>query len=324
MKMKVHLPNSAFLGNLDPFLQSIDPSSPDNLEVSANKKWISIHPVVLSVVAALGLSIKNKSKIRFEEFEAKSKHYIERMGLFKLLGIKSNISLTEHEPAGRFIPLTIISNSAELTKFITEMVPLLHLSPHKASAIKHVISELVRNVFEHSGSKVGAVVCAQYYHKSNSIKIGVVDRGVGIMRSIQDSYAVSTDKEAIKLALTPGVTGTTTRIGGTDVNAGAGLFIIKSIAKVSRTFFVIYSGNCLYKLLKTPPGHSIRIVPGPFKDKCSVRDDMPNWQGAVVGIDISLDEQYDFVNLLEQIRKAFKKSIKERKGEAYKRRARFI
>jgi len=100
--MRVHLPNSAFLGNIDPFLRTFDNSNPTKLKITANKKWISIHPVVLSMIASLGLTVKS-SDIQCEKLEAASKHYLERMGLFRFLNIESEIVIKEHEPAGRFM-----------------------------------------------------------------------------------------------------------------------------------------------------------------------------------------------------------------------------
>lgn len=321
--MRIHLPNSAFLGNIDPFLRSFDSSNPDKLEITANKKWISIHPVVLSMVAALGLTIESKN-IRCEKLEATSKHYLERMGLFKLLGIKSGIKITEHEPAGRFIPLTQITNSKELTKFIIDMIPLLHLEPKQVEPIKYIVSELVRNVLEHSQSDYGAVLSAQYYKKSNTIRIGIADIGVGIKKTINMSHSAPTHLDAIRLALIPGITGTTRREGGTELNAGAGLFFIKSIAKVNRDFFIIYSGNAMYKLLKSKNGKKhIRLYADPFKDRHSKGEDFPSWKGTIVGIDISLDTKEEFSILLDLIRKAYVETIRERKKSRY-RRARFI
>jgi hypothetical protein len=61
--MKIHLPNSAFIGNIDSFLANFDPSEPDRLEITANKNWLSLHPLVLSMVASLSLNI-DKSKIK--------------------------------------------------------------------------------------------------------------------------------------------------------------------------------------------------------------------------------------------------------------------
>ena len=321
--MKIHLPNSAFLGNIDPFLRGLDTSDPSKLEITANKRWISIHPVVLSMVAALGLNL-DPVRIKCEKLEAASKHYLQRMGLFKLLNIESGIKITEHEPAGRFIPLTQITNSAELTRFITGMVPLLHLEPEQSEPIKYVVSELVRNVLEHAQSDKGAVVAAQYYKKSNKIKIGIVDAGVGIKKTINQSHAAPTHLEAIRLALIPGITGTTRREGGTETNAGAGLFFIKSIAQINRDFFMIYSGNAVYKLLKSPPGiKHIRLEADPFKNRHSIREDYPLWNGTAVGIDISLSKKSEFSLLLDLIREVYIKTVRERRKEGY-RRPRFI
>lgn len=321
--MRIHLPNSAFLGNIDPFLKTIDLSKPDRLEITANKKWISIHPVVLCMVASLGLNIKH-AELKCEKLEAKSKHYLQRMGLFRLLRIKTSMKIVEHESAGRFIPLTRITDSQELTKFITEIVPLLHLEPEQADPIKYVVSELVRNVLEHSESKQGAIVSAQYYKKSNTIRIGIVDAGVGIKKTINYAYPAKTHLEAIRLALSPGVTGATQRIGGTEYNAGAGLFFIKSIAQINREFFMIYSGSAMYKLLKSKPdSKQIALHGDPFLDRHSNREDYPAWQGTVVGLDISLDKTQEFSGLLDLIREVYIKAIKERKKEKH-RLPRFI
>lgn len=321
--MKIYLPNSAFLGNIDPFLKKMDFSHPKQLNISANKQWISIHPVVLCMVAALGLQV-NPKNISSEKLEAKSKHYLQRMGLFTLLNFPTDKAIIEHESAGRFIPLTRITNSAGLTAFISEIVPLLHVEPKQAEPLKYIISELVRNVLEHAESKSGAIVSAQYYQKSNTIRFGIVDTGVGIKKTINNAYPASTHLEAIQLALTPGITGTTQRIGGTEYNAGAGLFFIKSIAQVNREFFMIYSGNAMYKLLKSEPRLK-KIVPhgDPFQDRHSKGEDYPAWQGTVVGVDMALDKTKEFTGLLDLIGGVYLKEIKERKKEKY-RKPRFI
>ncbi|NQU83510.1 MAG: ATP-binding protein [Parcubacteria group bacterium] len=315
--MKIHIPNSAFLGNIDPFLKGFNPDDPGNFIITANKKWISIHPVVLSMIAALGIKI-DASNIECEKLTAVSKHYLERMGLFKFLGIKSGINITEHESAGRFVPLTQIKDSKTLTKFITEVTPLLHLEPKHAEPIRYIMSELVRNVLEHSLSKEGAIVSAQYHSKSNTIRIGIADTGVGILKTIRHSHSAKNDLAAIHLALTPGVTGTTKREGGTEFNAGAGLFFIKSIATVNSDFFIIYSGKAMYKLLKRQ-NRKIKLYADPSKDRHSERDDLPSWQGTVVGIDISLDTTQEFSMLLNLINTTYTKAVRERKKARYKK-----
>jgi len=306
-----------WLGNIDPFLKGFDPKNPNELKITFNKKWISIHPMVLSMIAALGLKI-NSSKIKCEKLEAKSKHYLERMKLFNFLRIKSGITITEHEPAGRFVPLTQINDSKSLTKFVAEVTPLLHLEPKHTEPIRYIMSELIRNVLEHSLSKQGGIVCAQYYKKSDTIRIGIADTGIGIWKSINQSYNPKNDLEAIHMALTPGITGTTKKEGGTDLNAGAGLFFIKSIASINNDFFVMYSGKAMYKLLKKT-SKRITLHANPAKDRHSNRNDLPHWQGTVVGIDLSLNTTQEFSLLLQLLNKTLREAIKERKKARYKK-----
>lgn len=314
--MKIHIPNSVWLGNIDPFLKGFNSKDPDRLTVTFNKKWVSIHPMVLSMIAALGIKT-DPSKIECEKLEARSKYYLERMRLFDFLRIKSGITMTEHEPAGRFVPLTQIKDSAALTRFITEVTPLLHLEPKHAEPMRYIMSELIRNVLEHSLSRHGALVSAQYYKKSNTVRIGIADTGIGIWQSMNQNHHPKNDLEAIRLALTPGVTGTTVREGGTDRNAGAGLFFIKSIASINSDFFVIYSGKAMYKLLKRK-NKKIQLYADPFDDRHSKKENLPNFDGTVIGIDLSLNSTQEFSLLLKLLNETFIRAIKERKKARYK------
>lgn len=319
--MKIHIPNAAWLNSIDSFLEGFDPRNRNKLEITFHKKWMSIHPMVLSMIASLGMGI-NPKNIKCEHLEAKSKHYLERMGLFNFLGIKSGIQITEHEASGRFVPLTQIKTSEELTEFITEVTPLLHLKPLHAEPLRYVLSELIRNVLEHSLSNQGAIVSAQYYSKSNTIRVGIADTGVGIWETINQSHNPKNDLDAIRLALIPGITGTTMKEGGTEYNAGAGLFFIKSMATVNKDFFVIYSGKAMYKLLKRR-GKKITLHADPFKDRYAKRDNLPSWKGTVVAIDLTLDTTQEFSLLLKLINKTYNEAISERKKAKYKK-PRFI
>lgn len=315
--MHIHLPNSAFLGNIDAFIKQFDPSRPSELRITANRKWISVHPLVLAMVASLGAGV---SRVDCERLEARSAHYLERMGLFRFMGIQSGMDVVEHESAGRFIPLTAVADSGGLTRFITEMIPLLHLQPGQAKPIEYIVSELIWNVLEHASCERGAIVCAQYYKKSNRISIGIADNGVGIKATINRSYDALTHLDAIRLALIPGITGTTRREGGTELNAGAGLFFIKSIAKVNGNFFVIYSGDALYKLLRD---RRMRLYADPFRDRHSATAGLPFWRGTVVGIDLSLEPREEFTSLLDLIHDVYIREIRERRKARY-RRPRFV
>lgn len=323
--MKIHIPNSAFLGNIESFLNSFDPNDPSRLDVTSNQNWISVHPLVISMTIALTEEMRQKGHpISSDAFNAKSRPYLLRMGLIEALVPNHNIQIDEHESAGRFIQARKITTSDQLNQFITDMVPLLHTTPEQAYPIKYVMSELVRNVLEHSRSHVGAIVSAQYFKKSNRISIGVADRGIGVKQAINKSYNSQTDFEAIDLALRPGITGTTTKIGGTEFNAGAGLFFTKSIAKVSRDFFLIYSGNSFFKLHKTNAKKNVELYANPKLDKANFKNGgLPFWQGTAVGIDISMDINQDFQDLLSMIRNAYHLDVKRANKEKY-RKPKFI
>ena len=313
--MKIHIPNSAFLNNIDPFIRGINPENPEILEVTSHPEWVSIHPLVLSMIAACGLNVKPEN-IRIT-VESKSNTYLVRMGLYKMLGLPGP-AINEHAPEGRFIPLIQVKTPDELAAFITDMIPILHKDPDQASTIGYIISELGRNVLEHSEAKNGAILCAQRYTGSNKIRIGIVDTGVGVKKTISFSHDAPNDLVALQLALWPGITGTTAKPGGTEKNGGAGLFFTRAIAHVNKDFFVLYSGNALYKQLTHK---TMKINADAFQGNHVQIGNAPKWQGTAVGIDISLDQTRQYDALLAAIRKTYSA---ERKTKIPYKRPRFI
>ena len=316
--MHVYLSHSDYLRNFESFLRAFSTEKPDSLSITTHDRWINVHPVILTMIAALAKSSSLKS-ITIDDITAKSGHYLDRMGLFKFIDKPSPFTIVSHEPAGRFIPLTQIKNQMEQSRFITDMIPLLHLAPEQADTIKYVVGELVRNVLEHSNSPTGAFVAAQYYPKTKTVRLGITDNGVGILKTINRSWNAEEDIEAIKLALTPGITGTTRKEGGNSVNAGAGLFFIKSLAMFSRDYFIIYSGSGLYKLTKRDKRVKItRLKADPREDKHSETNNAPYFPGTVVAIDISVDATDEFTDLLSIIRAVYIQAVKARKRRKYK------
>ncbi|MBF2099421.1 MAG: hypothetical protein IGQ88_13755 [Gloeomargaritaceae cyanobacterium C42_A2020_066] len=187
-----------------------------------------------------------------------------------------------------------------------------------ADPIRYVISELGRNVLEHSQSQVGGFVCAQYFRDKKRIAIGMADAGIGIPSAIRRSHTFTSEAEALKLALTPGISGATPKIGGNDTNAGAGLFFIRSIAKVSGNFFVIYSGGTQYKLLRRQDNPNF-LFTDPLMESHRVVNDLPKWQGTAIGIDITVDDKVEFAALLERIRNSYSIGVKARRKDYYKK-----
>ncbi len=319
--VRLVFPNSAHLQNIEGFISKSDPTGP-GLEICFHPRWVSVHPVVIAIAAcaaararakgeAVTLSIPNRS--------VASLRYLQRMGLFEITGTDPGLSQVEHESAGRFIPLACIATGKQLSSFLVDMIPLLHVDPDHALPIKYVISELVRNVHEHSSSQEGAFLCAQYYKDSNKLALGVADAGVGIRTALGLSYPTPDDLAAILLALRPGVTGTTTRLGGGEDNAGAGLFFTKSIAAAGNTFMCVYSGDALFKLLTTPKGKQIVIYGDPRRDRCTTKENLPVWSGTAIGIDIGLAHAGRFNQLLDEISRVYNIDLRQRKAAKFKK-----
>lgn len=317
--MRILLPNSAFLINIDAFLRAFVPDDSKRLDVEFHPKWIAVHPVVLAMTACAGANVRRLGGVVDGEVpQVSSLPYLVRMRLFEHLGLDPGLKVEEHEAAGRFIPLTQIGTNDQLGAFIVDMIPLLHVSPDEADPIKYVVSELVRNVLEHSGSPVGALVCAQYFADSQRLAIGVADAGMGIRKSMSRHHNLASDLDAITLAMRPGVTGTTSRLGGTEYNAGAGLFFIKAIALTSKQLFAAYSGSALFKLLTTRD-EKPKVQPDAAMDRATRVPDLPNWVGTIMGIDIGLESRIPFRALLEQIRAAYSLDIKSVRRAKYRK-----
>lgn len=316
--MHIHLSYSDFIANFDAFLRNFDATDSSKLTITTDDRWVSVHPAILALTAALGLQAK---EVTIDNVVARSGHYLERMGLFSLLNLPSQFTITERDASGRFVPLTVIRSQEEQSRFITEVVPMLHLSPENADPIQYVLGELVRNVLEHAGGS-GAIVAAQYYPGKNMIRLGICDTGFGIRNTIAPTWPAHarTDIEAIKWALVPGVSGTTTSESGTETNAGAGLFIVKSMSSLARNYFLLYSGSGVYKLLKRRIDvKSVRLHPDPNTDRHSERNDAPYFQGTLVAMDITLDQTKELSSLLAAIRGVYSQAIKDRRKARYKR-----
>ena len=315
--MKIFLNNSAHLQNITSFLNGNNYSNPRKLEFSMHDRWVSVHPVVLALTACAGASvIANGGQVTGEVSHINALSYLVRMKLFDHIGLDPGHQINAHDESGRFVPLMQIRNSKELSEALKNLVPLLHAPAAVADPIRYVFSEMVRNTLEHSESPVGAFVCAQYYPESNKVSIGIADAGRGVLNSMRTHHKVQNSRDAIMLALQPGISGATSRIGGNETNAGAGLFFTKSIAALSHNFFMVYSGDAAFRLMR---GSNVdpELHPNAADDRHKL-EALPKWPGTVVGIDIGIEQTVAFSKLLSVIHDAYQLDVKKKKNYAKK------
>jgi len=317
--MRIYFSNQGNLRYFSHFVKRLNFDDTTKLEIATDERWVNVHPAYLTLAAALAKQVgKEQSKIISKVPE--SARYLDRMGLYKLISTSSPFNKYNHkDPSGRFIPITFIKTVEDQSNFISDMVPLLHLDENNASTIKYIIGELVRNVLEHAYSEDGAVVAAQYFKNTNRISLAICDTGIGLWKGLK-IWHPRTDEDAIRLALTPGISGTTRKEGGTSENAGAGLFFIKSMAKTTRSNFAIYSGNASYMLKKTRSDQKTPVLKAdPFEDACVRDTGLAKFSGTLVAVDISLDTTVEFKQMLDMIGNVYEDAIHKRREQKFRK-----
>ncbi len=318
----LYIPNSISLHNFDSIFSNNDYDFSDRkVDITFHPKYVAMHPIGLAFYAALSdhFVANGISTTASISYEIKSLPYLQRMGLFDALNYLDPVPTKKHEESGRFIPLTRITSSDGLTSFLKTIDPILHTSSDTSRVVKHVFSELLRNILEHSMSSNGGHVCATYNKNKRKISVGISDNGRGILKGMQGYRHFTSHKEALLSALTPGISGTTKRLGGTQENAGAGLFFTKCIAQSTRNHFLIYSGDCYFKLRTTPKNENIIFHPDPRDDYARIKEGLPYFPGTLIGIDIHIADTEAFNKLIDRIGDAYSHSLKKMKKDYYKR-----
>ncbi len=297
------IPNSATIKGARGFLQHIDWTleADGDATVLFHPKWCHMQPWILAALGAWGLEAQKRGMSVDCENDDRAL-YAWRFGLTPMLGRKLLKSLEEHEEAGRFVPLKQVRDTSDLQALIADIGPLLHLSdePEQAMAIQYVVSEMVRNVLEHSGSSQGAVVAAQYYRGDKTerryVSIGVADCGQGVRSTISRNYPdVASDRDAVLKAIQPGTTGAFGALYGATENGGVGLFVTRNLAAASGGYFALVSGDAMFRtsLAKRPAADDMLVYP------------ISRYPGTIVCVEIGLDESIEITEFLEQTRSQY-------------------
>ncbi|CAH1531414.1 ATP-binding protein [Vibrio harveyi] len=95
----------------------------------------------------------------------------------------------------------------------------------------YALREIVRNVFEHSGANECYVFGQRW--GDGKAEIVIVDEGVGISSSLAQSYDLSSDIEALKFSVKPGISRTSQLPRDENIfdNSGFGLYVLTEIAR---------------------------------------------------------------------------------------------
>lgn len=310
---RLAIPNSAALHNIRAFVGKNHPFTDDGLDeaiLEFHPGWVHVEPVALAMAAAWGRWAHRRGYTLRAVNLGRKTAYAGRMRLFEHLGIDFDPGLQEHESAGRFVPLTQIVDSQDVARVLGDISALLHLQddPETLTAVQYCVSELLRNVLEHSESPDGAFVCAHRFTTSepHRVTIAVADCGQGIGHHLGRAYpeASTNDSLALGLAMQPGITGALRGAYGAPDNAGAGLFITRSIAKGSGGYFFLLSGKAAFRLRRARTDEEMSgLYVDPYDEPRHDRFQFDSgWRGTVVSVEIRTEKIAEYEGFFQWIR----------------------
>lgn len=223
--------------------------------------FIVLQPWLITVFAAL---LRKNVGPKIVMGVENASRFANAIGLGPYCGNGQNCTHTERN---RTVKLSSIRKGSNYEKKAYEISSLLQKSIKVdelqytdaidlRDTIYYVLNELMRNVIQHSEDPDGGVLIAQkmrsgYYGDSKPcIQITVADNGIGILKSLQAFHEIKDADVALLQSIRPHFSGAfpEEQIGGTDVNAGLGLFMISEITKELGGYMAICSSGKLLSI----------------------------------------------------------------------------
>ncbi|MDR0894236.1 MAG: hypothetical protein LBN06_02895 [Prevotellaceae bacterium] len=153
-------------------------------------------------------------------------------------------------------------------------------------AMRYMLSELIDNITEHSGSEYGYIF-AQYYPCKKYIDICIADTGITLLGSYRktNSLGIDNDIEAMRQA----TQGISTKNLPDAENRGYGIVTSKNmLAEGLKGQFLMFSGGAFYR--KTENEEVVYELPNTIK-----------WNGtiALLRIPYSYNSNFNYINYME-------------------------
>lgn len=223
--------------------------------------------------------------------------YLSRMDFFteEIRWCRSpGIDMNRLDETGRFVPIRNLRDQRETPEAAKQIVQCLEVaSAASANTIKYALSEIIDNALQHSESATGTYVAAQFFPKLDCVDAVIVDTGIGIRQHLarHPQYrGLHDDVEALRIALTPNVTGTYIpdraegRMPYENENQGIGLSVTDQIAKRSgKGVIYVWSGKALYR------------------SNAGVEEMPVAWPGTVVFLHLPRTIEVDYFQIIREI-----------------------
>lgn len=219
-----------------------------------------IDPAAIAWLAAWGIEWTATGRRVHLRGDPNELRYLARMDLHLHLGVEPP-PMDRRPDAGRLLPLRAVPDADAGFARVTELCDVIaHQFDDAAAFIPAVdwsVCEILDNISLHAAAPRGGVVCAQYFPKRSRLAIAIADVGRGIHASLAESHAISSDADALRIALQRGVT------RDPAIGQGNGLAGTHTIAEHNGGDLSLWSGEAIYHLRAGRPAAWARTTRAP-------------------------------------------------------------
>lgn len=210
---------------------------------------------------------QTKQQSQFKAANHENKSYAAHMGFFKAFGLQFGNSPGQAKGSNDYIPITILQVSDLQAEATQESVYVGNVIEDRSEKIARILTrmdngdlvdtltfairEIFRNVVEHSNSEI-IEYCAQYWPSKKLVEVVVMDTGIGVKKGLSSNPFLNpaNEKEALQLALLPGVSGKMykgKKKNNNDEwqNSGFGLYMTSRICRNGGDFFILSNDKCI-------------------------------------------------------------------------------
>ncbi|RBW46118.1 ATP-binding protein [Psychromonas sp. B3M02] len=196
--------------------------------------------------------------IKGHDSNKKAHGYLGHLGFFDFIGFEEGKTVGEAKGSITYLPITLIQKPIidfkdhslqdwyddimSKTRRLANLLSGTNEYTEENRLYHYALREIVRNVFEHSGSNE-CHICGQRW-ANGRVEVAVVDNGIGIAKSLQRSYAIESQSQALRMSIKPGVSSTRKIPENENIydNSGFGLYVLNELAS-SFGWFLLGSGD---------------------------------------------------------------------------------
>jgi len=202
---------------------------------------------------------RQPSKLRATNYkETSCRSYLSHIGFFRAFGLRFGNEPGVARGSSTYLPITRIeiaelhAEAFDTGRSLTDLIQrkaddLVNVLTQRTGgagreAMVYAFREIIRNVAEHSESP-NLWYSAQVWPRNGAATIAMLDKGIGLCESLTHNphLHVTDDRDAIRFALLPGVSGRAfkgSRVNRYD-NAGFGLFMTSALGRIGGGFSIV-------------------------------------------------------------------------------------